>query len=103
MPELVANAPHVHDPAGEPGRVELPPDAGGVRLQRPRRDIRAEAPDVAQQLLAGEDPIRIGGELDEERVLLRRELDLPPCHCDTARRAVDGERPDLRELDARRT
>jgi hypothetical protein len=73
-----------------------------MRLQRARRDIRSEAPDVAQQLLAAEDPVRIERELDEQRELLGRELDLLRVDEDPAGRPVDRERPDLDPFDARR-
>jgi len=46
-----------------------------VRVERPRAPLRAEAPDVTEQLLLAEDAVGLLGERDEELVLLRRELD----------------------------
>jgi hypothetical protein len=73
-----------------------------VGLQGPGRDVGAEPPDVTEQLLAREDAIGIGCELDDERKLLCRQLHLPAEHGDAARAAVDRERADLEQLDARR-
>jgi hypothetical protein len=73
-----------------------------VRLEGPGRNIGTEAPHIAEQLLAREHPIGSGCELDEKGELLRRQLHLLRVHRDAPRRAVDRERADLRELDARR-
>ena len=73
-----------------------------MRLQSPRRDVGAEPPDVAEQLLAREDAVGIQGELDEQRVLLRRQLHFLPGHHHTARGAVDRERGHLEQLEPRR-
>ena len=72
-----------------------------MRLERARRDVRAEAPDVAEQLLAREDAVGVGRELHEKRELLRRKLDL--LAGTVTRRAARsiGERADLDELDSR--
>ena len=57
--ELLPHAPRVHDPVGEPRRRELATDAGGVRLERSRWDVRPETPDIAEQLLACEDAVGV--------------------------------------------
>ena len=64
--QAVADAPAVDDEAAVLG-VELAPQPAGVRVERPRAAQRAEAPDVAQQLLLGEDPGRVGGERPQQR------------------------------------
>src|SRR5262249_8027343 len=97
--QLVADAPDIHHPTWEPRRSKLAAHARGVRLERPRRNVRPEAPDVAQQLLAGEDAVGCGCELRQKSELLGRDLHLLAGHRDAAGRPVDRERADLDELD----
>ena len=73
-PELVADAPHVDDPARRARRRRA---CGGSATHATRAvRVGAErpvAPDVAQQLLAREHAVGVGRELHEQRELLLRE------------------------------
>ena len=60
--ELVAHPPDVDDEAAVGAERELPPEARRVRVERPRAAERPVAPDVAQQLVLREDPLRLRGE-----------------------------------------
>src|SRR6266849_3258709 len=97
-PELVPHPPGVHDPAGQAGGGELAAHTRGVRLERPRRYVAAVAPDVAQQLLAREHALRIGRELQQQRVLLRREDDVDTARHDAPCGAVDHELTEVEQL-----
>ena len=70
-----------------------------MRLERPRRHVRPESPDVAQQLLAREDAVGVGRELHEQSELLRRQVDVLAVRHNPPRHAVDGERPDVEPFD----
>src|SRR2546423_520145 len=59
---------------------------------------RAKAPDLAQQLLLREDAARLGGELQQQLVLLRRQVDPLAADRDAAGRPVDLERADAHEV-----
>ena len=91
--EPVADAPAVDDEATAL-RVELAPQPARVRVERARAAGRAEAPDVAQQLVLGEDPRRLRRQRPQQLELLVRELDLATGDRDLAGRRVDGQRPD---------
>jgi hypothetical protein len=75
------------------------PHRRGFLRRRPERGAAHEAvPDaltfrtpVAQEVLLAEHPLGIGGERDEELVLLRRELDGLAADADDARGEVDLE------------
>src|ERR1041385_9485439 len=73
---------------------ELASQARRVRVQRARSAQGDEAPDLAEQLLLGEDARGIRGELRDELELLRGERDREAVDGDAARRA--GERPRAR-------
>src|SRR5215218_7998355 len=63
-----------------------------IRVQQTRATDRAKAPDVAQQLLFGEDARRLRRKLHHQLVLLRRERHRPAMDGDAPRAAVDRER-----------
>src|SRR5690242_6677752 len=71
--ELVADTPHIDDPAAEAGRGELAAHPRRMRLDRPCRRPAPVSPHVAQQLLAREDTVGVRSELDEQRELLLRQ------------------------------
>ena len=73
-----------------------------MRLERPRRHVRAVAPHLAQQPLAREDALRILGELDEQRPLLRGEHDLAAAREHAPRGAVDRQLAEIELLLPRR-
>jgi hypothetical protein len=68
----------------------------GVPPQFPA--YRAKAPDLAQQLLLREDAAGLGGELQQQLVLLRRQVDPPASDRHAAGRPVDLERADAHEV-----
>src|SRR5438105_4029198 len=99
----VAHPPYVEDERPFAASGELAAKAGRVRVERPRLAERAEAPDLAQELLFREDAARIGGELQEQLVLLRGQVDPPAADRDAAGRPVDLDRADADEVgDGRR-
>ena len=100
--ELVPHSPRVHDPAVEPGRAELDAEPRRVRLDRPGGRDAGIAPDVAEQMLAREDPVGIGCELHEQRVLLLRDVDLAAAREHPARPPVDDELAEIEHLAPRR-
>src|SRR5919204_5230696 len=94
----VAHPPHVEDEGPVASSGELAAKAGRVRVQGPRLAERAEAPDLAQELLLREDAVRLRGELQEQLVLLRRQVDPLAADRDAAGRPVDLERADAHEV-----
>src|ERR671929_1171348 len=71
----VAHPPDVDDERTSAGAGELAAQAGRVRVQGARLADRAEAPDLAQQLFLREDAARLRCELEQQLVLLRRQVD----------------------------
>src|SRR5581483_1903953 len=72
---------------------QLPPQPRRVRVERPRARPGPEAPDVAEQLVLREHAMRVRGEVEEQLVLLLREIDTPALEGDETGAAVDDERP----------
>src|SRR5438105_672747 len=94
----VAHPPHVEDERPFAASGELAAKAGRVRVERPRLAERTEAPDLAQELLLREDAVRFRGELQEQLVLLRRQVDPRTAYRDATGRPVDLERADADEV-----
>src|ERR671933_1337705 len=88
----VAHPPHVEDERPVASSGELAAKAGRMRIQSSRLTERAEAPDLPQELLLREDAARLRGELQEQLVLLRRQVDPLAADGDAAGRPVDLER-----------
>src|SRR5919204_118179 len=65
----------------------------------PKREV---APNFAQQLLLGEDPLRLRRELRKQVVLLRGQRQRPAVNADAACDEVDGDRPRLEAVPQRR-
>src|ERR687888_1943871 len=85
----VAYPPHVEDERPFACPRELAAQARRVGIERPGLAERLEAPDLAQELLLRKDPARIGGQLQEQLVLLRGQVDPLPADRDPAGRPVD--------------
>src|SRR5919206_2226783 len=83
--------------SGEPSA-----QAGGVRIECPRLAERLEAPDLAQQLLLGEDADRVGRELEQQFVLLRGQVDTHAVDGYAPRRAIDLDLADLEAVGGER-
>src|SRR5438270_1433836 len=98
----VAHPPHVEHERSLAGRGELPAQSRGVRIERSRPAERAEAPHFAEELFFREHAVGLRGELEEQLVLLRRQVDARPADGDPARRPVDLDLPDLKPLGRRR-
>src|SRR5919204_1031200 len=91
----VAPPPDVDHETAVPGGLQLPPQARGVRVQRPRSAERPEAPDLAQQFLLREHTLRVGHQLDEQLVLLAGESGRSAVDRDAPRCPVELDRPGL--------
>ncbi len=66
-----------------------------MALDGARRRVRLKAPDRVQQLLLAEHPRRGAGELDEQLVLQRAQLDALAVEDHRASHGVDRQRADL--------
>ena len=86
--EPVAHAPDVHEELVALD-AELLAQAAGVGVQRPRGAEGAKAPDLAQELLLGEDARGRGGERPQQRELLRRQRQRPSADGRHARHRVE--------------
>ena len=92
--EPVADPPDVVHEARVAGGRELVPQPAGVAVERAGAPARAEAPDVAQELVLGVHARRLGGEVHEQRVLHRRQGDRRVADADVASGVVDAQRAD---------
>ena len=81
-----------------PCLAELAPKARGVRVERPRPCGRAVVPHLVQQLLLREHTLGLARELNEQLVLLLREMDPPAADTHVAGARVDAHRPRLEQL-----
>ena len=91
--KTLGHPPAVDDEAPLLG-VELAAQPAGVRIQRPGAPQRAIAPDVAEQLLLGEDPGRVGCQRPQQRELLVGELDPAIADLDPPPGGVDQDLAD---------
>src|SRR5580693_1267948 len=75
--QSVADSPDGGDPrGGVTARGELAPQAARVAVDRAGRSTGAVLPDRAQQLLAGEHPLGLAREMDEQVELHAAKIDL---------------------------
>ena len=74
-----------------------------MRLHRACGADAGIAPDVTEQVLTREYPVRVGSELHEQRVLLLRDVDLAAVREHPARTPVDDELAEIEHFAARRT
>src|SRR5436190_19490073 len=88
--QAVAHTPDVDDVAPRL-RVELAPQAAGVRIERPGAAHRPKAPDVTEQLLLREHPGWLPGERAQQRELLVGQAHQPLTHPPLAARGVDED------------
>src|SRR5262249_55266803 len=84
-----------------PLRVELAPQPARVGVEGPGPPLRAEAPDVAQELFLGEDAMRLRGKSPEQGELLVGQLHLPSIDRDPAPDRVHGQVADVDRAPAR--
>src|SRR5919206_29777 len=100
--QAVPDTPDVENAVLGAGLGELAPEPGGMRIERPGPSERPEAPDVAKELLLGEDARGLGRQLHQQLVLLGRERDRQAVHGYAAGRAIDRDRTRGKPLARRR-
>jgi hypothetical protein len=98
----VAHPPDVEHEGAVTARGKPAPQARGVRVERPRLPERLESPHLAQELLLREDARGVRRELEQQLVLLRRQVDAGAVDGDPPRRPVDLDLADLEAVDDER-